>query len=178
MMKRLINTAVAAILFAAAAGAASAEVSLESVNWQVGKVAAGRVASWQNVAVLEDGPPRLDHRLRALLVLKNAGPAEEGLLVRYSMTARVSAVKGGAAEGTWAVPFSVDERRVPKIGADKPLEVPLEASPALDIYLNRLGRAGWWADRIKIQVMLEPRSGSKGITVLEAVFDVKPEAKP
>jgi hypothetical protein len=138
----------------------------------------GRVASWQNAAVLQDGPPKLDNRLRARLVLKNSGPREEGLLVRYSMTARVAPSQGAGAEGSWAVPFSVDERHVPKIGADKTLEVFLDASPALDLYLRRLGRAGWWPDQIKIQAMLEPRSGSKTISVVEGVLDVKPEDKP
>jgi hypothetical protein len=177
-MKRWKTLAVAAALAAATAGAASAEIVLEGVYWQVGRAAAGRVASWQNATVLQDGPPKLDNRLRARLVLKNAGPVEEGLLVRYSFSARVAPARGAAGEGSWAVPFHVDERRVPKIGADKTLEVPLDASPALDLYLNRLGRAGWWADRIKIQVMLEPRTGSKAISVVEAVLEVKSEAKP
>ena len=177
-MKSLKTLAVAAALAAATAGAAAAEISLESVSWQVGRVAAGRVVSWQNVTVLEDGPPKLDNRLRARLVLKNAGPAEEGLLVRYSMTTRVVPSKDAPGGGSWAVPFSVDERRVPRIGADKTLEVPLDASPALDLYLRRIARAGWWPDRIKIQVMLEPRSGSKTISVVEAVLEVKSEAKP
>jgi len=177
-MRRLKVLAVAAALAAATAGAASAEITLEGVYWQVGRVTAGRVASWQDVSVLQDGPPKLDNRLRARLVLKNDGPLEEGLLLRYSMTARVVPAQDAPPEGSWAVPFHVEERHVPKIGADKTLEIPLDASPALNDYLNRIGRAGWWPDRIKIQVMLEPRSGSKTISVVEAVLEVKSEAKP
>ena len=177
-MRRLKFLAVAASFFAATAGAASAETSLEGVYWQVGRVEGGRVSAWQNASVLRDGPPKLDNRLRARLVLKNAGADEEGLLLRYSMTARVAPAEGAAAEGSWAVPFAVDERRVPKIGADKTLEVPLDASPALDLYLRRIARAGWWPDRIKIQVMLEPRPGSKTISLVESVLEVRREAKP
>ena len=132
------------------------------------------MTSWQNASVLRDGPPKLDNRLRARLVLKNAGPLEEGLLLRYSMTARVAPVQGAPADGTWTVPFHVEERHVPKIGADKTLEVPLEASPALNDYLNRIGRAGWWPDRIKIQVMLEPREGTKALQLVEDVVEIKP----
>lgn len=178
-MKGLTVLAVAAALAAATAGPASAEVALEGVHWQVGRQEGGRVAAWRDVKVLQDGPPKLDNRLRARLVLKNRdAKPEEGILIRYSMTARVASAAGGAAEGAWAIPFVVEERRVPKIAPDKMIDVTLETGAALEIYLRRLSRAGWWPDRIKLQVMLEPHPGSTVLQTVEDVLEIQKEPKP
>lgn len=158
----------------AAAGRASAELVLESVHWQVGRVERGHVASWVDVKVLEDGPPKLESRLKARLVLKNRGPqTSEGILLRYSLTARLTQAGGAAAEGVWAIPFMIEERRVPKVGPNKVIEVPLETNPGLELYLRRLSRSGWWPDRLRIQVMLEPHPGVQTIQTLEDVLEVK-----
>ena len=174
-MRRIrVKTFFLAAAFAAAgAGAARAEPALESVHWQKGHVEGGRVTSWQYVRTLADAPKPAD-RMRALLLLKNDGPRnEEGLLLRYSLTARVLPV-GGEADGSWAVPFIVDEKRVPKVGAEKIIEVSLDAGAAIELYLRRLARAGWRPDRIKIQVMLEPHHGSKTLQLVEDVLEVGP----
>ena len=161
--------ALAATLVAASA---AAELTLESARWQV-----ARVRSWGDVLRLEDGPPKLDSRLRALLTLKNAGekPAE-GILLRYSMTARVvpdGGIKNDEkSEGVWSIPFMVDERRVPKVGPHKAVDVPLSTSPALRIYLNKLSRVGWWPDRVKLQVMIEPHRGTAVVQSLESAIEV------
>jgi hypothetical protein len=169
----------AAALVAAAAGAASAEVALEGVHWQVGRAEAGRAAVWQDVKTLVQKPPKLDSRLRARLVLSNRGAQdEEGLLLRYSLTARLAPAAGAPAEGAWVVPFSVEEKRVPRVGASKMIEVPLDASPALDLYLRRVARAGWWPDAVKISVMLEPRAGSKTLPLVEDVVEIRREGAP
>ena len=150
---------------------ASADVVLQSVHWQIGRVEAGRVASWQDVRTLP-GALKPGDRLRARLSLKNGGDgSEEGLLLRYSIVARVQP-EGGAPEGSWAVPFDVDEKRVAKIGAGKVLDVPLDASSAVELYLRRVARAGWSPDRLKIQVMLEPHRGSKSLQVVEDTLEV------
>lgn len=157
-------------LCAGATAPASAEVVLQSVHWQIGRVEAGRVASWQDVRTLP-GALKPGDRLRARLSVKNAGDdAEEGLLLRYSLVARVQP-EGGAAEGTWAVPFDVDEKRVAKIGPGKVQDVPLDAS-SVELYLRRVARAGWSPDRLKIQVMLEPHRGCKTLQVVEDTLEV------
>jgi hypothetical protein len=167
---------VAAALCAAATAPPSAEVVLQSVHWQIGRVEAGRVASWQDVRSLPAALKPGD-RLRARLSLKNGGEgAEEGLLLRYSLVARVQP-EGGAPEGTWAVPFDVDEKRVAKIGAGKVQDVPLDASSAVELYLRRVARAGWSPDRLKIQVMLEPHRGAKTLQVVEDTLEVGSGAK-
>jgi len=155
---------------------ASAEVRLQGVHWQIGRVEAGRVASWQDVRALP-GTLKPGEKLRARLVLQNdgAGP-EEGLLLRYALVARV-VPEGGAPEGTWAVPFTVDEKRVPKIAAGKMLEVPLDAAPAIELYLRRAARSGWSPDRFKISVMLEPHRGAKDLQLVEDELELGTGAK-
>lgn len=170
--------ALAAALAAAGAVRASAEPSLEGVHWQEGRVAGARVSGWRDVKEIVDGPPKLDARLRARLVLRNPeGKPEEGVLIRYSMTARLSPAAGAAAEGTWAIPFVVEERRVPKVAAGKTIEVPLDTGAALDLYIRRIVRAGWWPDRVKLQVMLEPHAGGAALQLVEDVLEIKPEPK-
>ena len=169
----------AAAIVAAGAGAVSAEIVLEGVHWQAGRVEGTRVTAWQDVKFVVDGPPKLDARMRARLVLKNSGAkAEEGLLIRYSMTARVAPTAGRVGEGSWAIPFIVEERRVPKVAPDKMIEVPLETGAALELYVRRLSRAGWWPDRVKVQVMLEPHPGSAVLQTVEDVVEIRREPKP
>lgn len=169
-MKRLL--AVLALAALSAAGA-RAELLLDGVSWQRARVEKTRVAAWEDVDKLADGPPKLDARLRARLTLKNRGPvAAEGILLRYSMTGRVAPVSGGKPEGAWGIPFMVDEKRVPKVGPNKTLDVYLTTSPALELYLAKLARAGWWPDRVKLQVMIEPHQGAVEIQSLESILEV------
>jgi hypothetical protein len=170
-MARVKALLLAATFVAAGAAVASAELALESVHWQQGRVEGGRVAFWKDVKTLAAAPSPVE-RMRARLILKNDGPqSEEGLLLRYSLTARVLPQDGGSADGSWAVSFIVDERRVPKVGAEKTIEVPLDTASAVDLYVRRALRAGWRLDRLKIQVMLEPHRGSKALQVVEDVVE-------
>jgi hypothetical protein len=169
-LRRLVSV----LAFAAfAAAGARAELLLDNISWQRGRVDKARVAAWEDVDRLVDGPPKLESRLRARLTLKNRGPvAAEGILLRYSMTGRVAPVAGGKPDGVWGIPFMVDEKRVPKVGPNKTLDVFLTTSPALELYLAKLGRAGWWADRVKLQVMVEPHQGAVEVRSLESVLEV------
>lgn len=169
-MRRLLPVLAFAALAAANAGA---EVSIDAVSWQKGKADGVRPVIWEDAGKVIDGPPKLDTRLRARLTLKNRGPkAAEGILLRYSMTARVMPVASDKPEGTWAVPFMVDEKRVPKVGPNKTQDVFLTTSPALELYFAKLSRAGWWADRVKLQVMIEPHPGSTELVPLESTLEV------
>lgn len=170
-MKRRI---IAVLAFAALAAAdAGAELVIESLSWQRARVEHGRVVAWEDAANLVDAPPKLDARLRARLTLKNRGPkAAEGILLRYSMTGRIAPASPGGKEGAWGVPFMVDEKRVPKVGANKIQDVFLTTSPALELYLSKLARAGWWPDRVKLQAMIEPHPGAVSVQSLESVLEV------
>jgi hypothetical protein len=156
-----------------AAANARAELLLESVSWQRARVEKTRVVGWEDAGRLVDGPPKLDTRLRARLTLKNRGPeAAEGILLRYSMTGRISPVAAVKPEGAWGIPFMVDEKRVPKVGPNKTQDVYLTTSPALELYLAKLARAGWWPDRVKLQVMIEPHPGAVAVQSLESSLEV------
>lgn len=170
MKRRVISVLAFAVLAAADAGA---ELSIEGLTWQRARVERGRVVAWEDAASLTDAPPKLEARLRARLTLKNRGPkAAEGVLIRYSMTGRIKAVGGEAPDGTWGVPFAVDERRVPKVGANKIQDVFLTLSPGLELYLGKLARAGWWPDRVKLQAMVEPHKGATATRTVESVLEV------
>jgi len=154
------------------AASARAELFLESVSWQRARVEKGRAPVWEDAPSLADAPPKLDARLRVRVTLKNRGPkAAEGILLRYSMTGRVSPVIS-ATEGAWGVPFAVDEKRVPKVGPNKTQDVYLTTSPALELYTAKLARAGWWPDRVKLQVMLEPHRDEAAVKTLETIIEV------
>jgi hypothetical protein len=113
--------------------------------------------------------------MRARLTLKNRGPVvAEGILLRYSMTGRVAPIGAAKAEGSWGIPFMVDEKRVPKVGPNKTMDVFLTTSPALERYLNRISRAGWWPDRVKLQAMIEPHKGASVVQTLETILEVAP----
>lgn len=169
-----MNRLVAVLAFAALAAAnAGAELVMENVSWQKGKPSGVRAVAWEDAGTVIDGPPKLDSRLRARLTLKNRGPKPaEGILLRYSMTARVLPVSGDKTEGTWAIPFMVDEKRVPRVGPNKTVDVFLVTSPALELYFAKVARAGWWPDRVKLQVMVEPHVGATELQSLESVLEV------
>lgn len=169
-MKRVFLVLAFAALSAAGA---RAELLLEKLSWQRARVEKSRVVAWEDVDRLIDGPPKFDTRLRARLTLKNRGPvAAEGILLRYSMTGRVAPSANEAPEGVWGIPFMVDEKRVPKVGPNKTQDVFLTTSPALELNLAKLGRAGWWPDRVKLQVMIEPHPGAVAVQSLESVLEV------
>jgi hypothetical protein len=156
----------------AVASAASAQLALTGVRWQVGDVVRGRV-EWTDAKTLGDAPPKLVSRIRAKLQLKNGNAAPvEGVLLRYSMTLRLKPGDDAAA-GTWAIPFSVEEKRVPVVAAGKTLDVFVDPRQTLDLQLRHVARAGWWPDRIKMQVMLEPRRGATAIQTAEDVVELK-----
>lgn len=156
MKRHLLIPALAALL-AAGAGTAAAELVLDAVGWQSGRIERPpRPTKFEDAASVAL-PPKGAPRVRAKAVLKNRGPKSvEGILLRYAVSARLISLNAAGGEGSWAVPFLVEERRVPKIGPNKILEVPLMTSPQLEQYLRRVSRQGFRADRLRLQSMVEP----------------------
>jgi hypothetical protein len=117
-------------------------------------------------------------RLRLRIVLKNRGPQEaDGLLLRYCLAARLS-VLGSGADGVWAVPFLISEKRVPKIGPNQRLEVAFDPSGSVDMplahYLQRTFDSGFWPDQLKLQVMLNPHRGAvESVGTQDVILPVK-----
>lgn len=160
------------LLFAGVA--ARAELLLEKVDWEFAVAPKGRTGVFESAGILKKVEPPLKGKLRAQLTLKNRGPKPvEAILLRYAMSARLASLDS-AMEGVWAVPFTVEERRVPRIGPNQLLKVPLGPSPMLDIYLKKIKRSGLWPDQLKIQVMIEPHHGeAPALQVLEKILPVE-----
>lgn len=161
-----------AALFGLAARPLSAEVRLQRIDWQVSKKLKGKPLVFEPVKELPLQGSRTSGGVRALLTLQNRGPKPvEGLLLRYSVTARLIP-KEGLGEPVWAVPFMLDERRVPKVGPNQSKEVPLDTL-MLPMYLVRMSRAGLRPDRLKLQVMVDPRPGGRApVQTLESELPV------
>ncbi|MBI5630466.1 MAG: hypothetical protein HY921_06240 [Elusimicrobia bacterium] len=158
----------------AAALPAGAEVQLQQLEWQLGRPAKTQAARFEAIPVLSLAGATLPGKIRVKLTLVNRGPKPvEGILLRYSVAARV-APKGRSQDGTWALPFMLEEKRVPKVGPNQIREVPLVPS-MLGGYLLKLDQAGYAADQVKIQAMQEPRAGeSYPVRVLESILEVRP----
>lgn len=165
-----------ALLAALLAANASAELTLDAAGWQSGRVEKpARPAVWAD-AQKASVPAKKAPLLRGKATLKNRGPkAAEGVLLRYAVTARLAAEKSGAdGEARWALPFLIDERRVPKVDANSVVEVPLSLSPKLDIYLKKVRRQGMRVDALKLQAMLEPHAADGAVKVVETLLEVGP----
>jgi hypothetical protein len=121
--------------------------------------------------------PKSDGKLRAKLTLANRGPNPvEAVLLRYSVTANLVSLTGELPP-VWAVPFLVDERRIPKVGPNETKEVPLDLSVLLGLYLKRTYRSGFVPKELKIQIMVEPHRGDNlPIKTIESLLTVVHEA--
>lgn len=167
------RAAAALLLLAGLVSPARAELVLEKLVWELAVPAKGQPRVYAPVGTLKAGPPAVKGKLRARLTLKNRGPVPvEGILLRYAMTARLANPESSSA-GVWAVPFTVEEKRVPRIGPNQLLEVNLGPSPMLELYFKRLNRTGLWPDELKIQVMIEPyRRSNPNLQMLEKILPV------
>jgi hypothetical protein len=169
-----------AAVFLSAAGAvlwaapARAEVELQSVRWQLtarDRSQGGKPADITALSIKEGGA--LGGRLAAKVKLLNRGPAVEGILLRYAVTAKIARVAQPKRPAEWAVPFTIDEKRVPKVGANQYLEAKLDPTALTELYLRKIYSQGYWPVELKLQVMLEPRKDNTGaLQVLESSLPV------
>lgn len=174
MRLRAYALCLGAVGAALAAAPARAEVQLQSVRWQ--QLAREKTQSARPLDVtqlaLKDGAP-LTGRIVAKVKLLNRGPQVEGILLRYAMTAKVARVQDPKHPAVWALAYSLDEKRVPKIGANQFLETTLDPTALTDLYLRKLYREGYWPTELKLQVMLEPRKdNTEPLQVLESSLPV------
>lgn len=171
-MKQLLCVVCASAVFLAVP--VRAEIQLQKVQWQLSRKAKGQALHFEEVQALSLEGARLPGRLRAQLTVLNRGPrAVEGILLRYSVSARL-APKEKSSEAVWAVPFMLEERRVPKVGPNKVQEIPLDPH-MLAAHLLKVDRAGYTAEEIKLQVMLVPRIGETSpLQILESSLRLKP----
>jgi hypothetical protein len=163
----------AAILFV---GPAEAAIELQGVQWQLvarepGKALKPPTAENLDALGVEPGG-KLKGRLWAKLKLLNRGPALEAMLLRYAVSAKIAPLDKNE-EATWALPFVLGDRRLPKVGANAPLEVPLDPTDDVAIYLKNIYREGYWPSELKIEVMVQPRRDQKvPLKLLESTLPV------
>ena len=171
-----MRTIVAAVAVAAlCVGSAAAELDLQSARWQVVGRSKQESKAADVAAIPVDAQAKLLGRLHAKIKMLNRGPAVEGVLLRYALTAQI--IPAGPSDATlaptWAVPFVVDEKRVPKIGANQYIEVDLDPTAALSLCLRRLENGGYAPKAIKLEVMAEPRKGQPASRRLESIVPVE-----
>lgn len=154
---------------------ASAEVELQSLRWQLTskeKTAPGKPLDVTQLSLPAGGA--LKGRLIAKVRMLNRGAGTEGVLLRYTLSAKIDRLRDDKQAPAWALPFVTDEeKRVPKIGANQYLEADLDPTAFLELYLKRLGREGFRPVELKLQVMVEPRkSGDGAVRLLESSLPV------
>ncbi len=152
------------------ASPAAAEIKLHGVTWQFAKP--GPRKPFSEIKRLVVVGSKLKGKVRAQLRLHNPSETdEEGVLVRYSMTAKLKHPVDGWE--IWALPFMLDQRRIPKIKAGDLKRVSLDPTIGIKLYLKKVARWGRRIEAIKVRIMLEPRRGGKGkIQILESVLPI------
>lgn len=173
---KLALIAVGILLYA---GRASAEVELQTLGWRIAAPAKpGQPKAPEAIETLRlAGDGRIPGKLAGTVKIVSRGTPVEGVLLRYTVAAKLQP-KDGAKPGAWAVPYLLEERRVPKIKANAYVDIPLDAAVWTEAYFKKLDREGYRAVELKMQVMIEPRPGHvEGIKVLEAALPVEGTAK-
>jgi len=140
-----------------------AEVRIGDVGWQVALDVRNPKSPFHDISQWMFPPsPTVRVRPRIMVKLLNdASRPETAMLLRYAFSARLKRI-GDEAPGTWAVPFVVEERHVPRVGPGASLKVPVNVNRvAMTAYLKRMYRAGFWPDAFRANVMVEPRPGDR-----------------
>lgn len=150
--------ALAALLALAVPGAA--QITIRDVRWQLAQGRSQlRVHTDLDRWLLPPGPAERARPLVRVTLANGAARPETAVLLRYAFSARLRRI-GVQGDGTWTVPFLVEERRIPNVPgrAEKPVRLYVNRV-AFHAYLKRMYRAGFWPDALKVEVMVEPRPG-------------------
>ncbi len=139
---------------------ARATLSFGTWSWVLTPVRHGRHYPSQEISRLDiSGDAAIPGRLAANLALQNLGPQREGILLRYDLSAEVYSISDPKKERGWTIPFVVDERRVPQLKADQSLTLNFDVTESVKDYFKQLFLEGWRPEKIKMEIMIEPRQG-------------------
>lgn len=161
---------IAAVLCVVALASAHAEVELQSARWQRVVHAKNKPVAAVDIteASVLPGEP-IKGRLLAKVSLLNRGQAVEGILLRYIVIAKIAPLAKPQTPAMWALPYMLEEKRVPKIGPNRIAEATLDPTALTALYLRKIYRMGYWPEELKLRVMLEPRTGVVGpIQIVES----------
>jgi len=152
-----------------------AQVRLDRVDWQVSLVEGKTKQPFKTIPELRLEPyQKYLHKLRAVVTAQNlsARPVE-GLVLRYALSLHVVRSSGTSDAGFWAVPFRTEEFRISQIKPGGIYEAKL-IHFVLNEQLKKLKNTGFWVDALKLQVMLDPRSGDEPARIMtEGVISIK-----
>lgn len=155
--------------------ALSAQVRLTGIDWQASKVQEPKKLLFEAIQDIRLEPyQKFPHKLRAVITLRNASAKPAGgLVLRCALSLHIVKLSDPADQGFWAVPFKVEELRVSKIAPSGSYEAKLLHSQ-LNEQLKKLRNTGFWADALKLDVMLEPRQGDSPAEIIrESVINIK-----
>ncbi len=154
-----------------------AQVQLDKIDWQISLAAGEKPLPFKTIRELKLEPyQKYPHKLRAVVVAQNASarPAE-GLVLRCALSLHLVRVSDAADAGFWAVPFRTEELRISRIKAGETYEAKL-IHFVLNEQLKKLRNTGFWADALKLQVMLDPKIGDDPAKIMkeDVIGIVKP----
>jgi hypothetical protein len=142
-------------------GTAAGQVVIQDVQWQLAlqlkkqKKEYHRLEKWRF-------PPsqKWKVRARAVVTLLNRGErAGRAAVLRYAFSARLRRI-GQEGEGTWTLPFILEEKHVPLVRKNAAVEVPVYPNRVeMDSYLRRVYAMGYWPDMLSVRVVLSPPPG-------------------
>ncbi len=154
------------------AGAAGAQIQAQAVRWQLitrRKQESGKPVDVSELA-LSSGALR--GRLVARVKLFDDGPDAEGILLRYALDGKIAPAGDAQFQPLQAIPFSIDEKRVPRMAGKKFLEVPVDVTAAVALQLKRLSMEGFVLRELRLQLMVAPRRGDRAIQSVETSLPV------
>lgn len=169
-MRAALPAALAAALLAVPA-ALPAQIRITAIDWQSAKGQPPQKLAQQPVylplpEIRLEPYQKFSDKLRAVITVQNAGEKPAGgLVLRCALSLHLVKLSDPADQGFWAVPFRVEELRVSRIPASGSYEARLLHSQ-LNEQLKKLRNSGFWADALKLSVMLEPRQGDAPADIL------------
>jgi|GEM_PF-6578828 len=132
-----------------------AGVEITGVRWQSASAVKGSKARFSETAsVSVSKKTRKYAPVRLVISLSNSCPIQaEGLILSAAFSLKLSTA--AASEGVDAVPFAVDEIRIPKIKAGQVAEVVVSVRD-LDIALRRALNGGLLIRSLRVDTMIAP----------------------
>lgn len=153
----------------------SAQVRLTGIDWQVSKVQEPKKLLFEVIPDIRLEPyQKFPYKLRAVIRVRNASAKPAGgLVLRCALSLHIVRLSDPADQGFWAVPFKVEELRISKIAPSASYDAKLLHSQ-LNEQLKKLVNTGFWADALRLAVMLEPRQGDSPAEIMrESVINIK-----
>lgn len=140
-------------------GRVAAQVVIQDVQWQLALQLKKQKKEYHGLqSWLFPPSQKWKVRTRAVVTLLNKGDKTgRAAVLRYAFSARLRRI-GQEGEGTWTLPFLLEEKHVPLVRKNAAVEVPVYPNRvAMDSYLRRIYSMGFWPDTLRVRVVLNPQ---------------------